>query len=239
MSTLGARPCVLFVVEAVTLAHVARIAVLAKSLDPARYDVVVACAERSQPFLRGGSWRVVDLRSIESVRFFQALANGAPVYDEQTLLGYVEDDLALIDRIKPRLIVGDFRLSLSVSARRAGVPYATVTNAYWSPFFEGDKFPMPVLPLTRALPLAVAQWLFSLGRPFVTAQHCAPLNRVRARHGMPSLGPDLRRIYTDADHVLYADSPHMFPLSGLPATHHYLGPLLWSCLLYTSPSPRD
>jgi UDP:flavonoid glycosyltransferase YjiC (YdhE family) len=59
--------------------------------------------------------------------------------------------------------------------------------------------------LSRVLPIALADRLFKLVRPLAFALHCRPLNRVRRAYRMPSLGYDLRRIYTDADHVLYAD----------------------------------
>ncbi|MFC6668967.1 glycosyltransferase [Marinobacterium aestuariivivens] len=55
-----------------------------------------------------------------------------------------------------------------------------------------------------------------------------PLNRVRKRYGLPSLGPDLRRIYTDADLTLYADIPELIPTFERPATHRYIGPINWS-----------
>jgi UDP:flavonoid glycosyltransferase YjiC (YdhE family) len=58
--------------------------------------------------------------------------------------------------------------------------------------------------------------------------HCAPLNRVRREKGMESLGSSLQRVYTDADHVLFADIPGLFPTTGIPAEHRYLGPILWS-----------
>ena len=58
--------------------------------------------------------------------------------------------------------------------------------------------------------------------------HAGPLNAVRRLHGLPLLGLDLRRIYTDADHVLYTDLPSQFPCGPLPPGHHVLGPLLWS-----------
>ena len=48
-------------------------------------------------------------------------------YDAETLKRYVDADLAIIRQAQPDLIIGDFRLSLSVSARLAGVPYATIS----------------------------------------------------------------------------------------------------------------
>jgi UDP:flavonoid glycosyltransferase YjiC (YdhE family) len=42
------------------------------------------------------------------------------------------------------------------------------------------------------------------------------------------LGYDLRRVYTEADFILYADVPAMGNLGELPGNHEYLGPILWS-----------
>src|SRR5437588_11789567 len=107
---------VLFFAEAVTLAHVARPFVLATSLDPDTYEVYWAAHPRFNDLF--GSMSFAGRRTIESIpceQFLGALAKGAPVYDTATLRSYVGEDLAVIREFTPDLIVGDFRLSLSVS----------------------------------------------------------------------------------------------------------------------------
>ena len=204
-----------------------------RSFSPARpaktgHTTAIACDPRYEKFVSGAGQEFLPIHSISSRRFLGALAKGKPFSDEQTLCGYVEEDTALIERTKPDLIVGDFRLSLSVSARRAGIPYATIINAYWSPFVVDRRLPMPVLPITRLLPLPAAGALFDIFSPFVSRQFCRPMNRVRAIYGMPALQSDLRSVYTDADHVLYADSPAMFATAELPDNHRHIGPILWA-----------
>lgn len=221
------RKRILFIAEAVTLAHVGRPLALAQRLDRQRYELHFACAPGYEMFLQGSELRRWSLHSITSQRFLAALAAGKPVYDARTLADYVLDDLRLLRSVRPDLVVGDFRLSLSVSARVAGVPYVSVTNAYWSPYVR-QRYQVPAMGLSRALPIAVADPLFRLLRPLAFALHSAPLNRVRRGYRLPPLGYDLRRVYTDADHVLYADIPEMFPAEHLPLTHSYLGPVLWS-----------
>ena len=70
--------------------------------------------------------------------------------------------------------------------------------------------------------------LFNASRPFVFAAHCTPLNRVRKKYGMASLGKDLRAIYSDADHLWLADMAEYFPISPAAKNTHYLGPIPWS-----------
>lgn len=221
------RKKILLVAEAVTLAHVGRPLALARTLDRQRYEVHLACAPGYDMFIKGSDVTSWPLHSIASARFLAALAAGKPVYDAQTLSAYVLDDMRLLQALRPDVVIGDFRLSLSVSARLAEVPYVSVINAYWSPYVQ-QRYRVPALPLARVLPIPLAERLFALVRPLAFALHSRPLNGVRRAYHLPSLGHDLRRIYTDADHVLYADIPEMFPAYDLPMTHSYLGPVTWS-----------
>ena len=221
------RRKILFFAEAVTLAHISRPIVLAGGLDPSRYEVVLATASRYPSLWRDLPIRVRSIDSITGAQFLDALAGGRPLYDAATLRRYVENDLSVIREVEPDVIVGDFRLSLSVSARVARVPYLAVTNAYWSPYAR-QRFPLPELPMVKWLGVRVSQALFNLARPLAFALHTRPLNRVRREHGLPPLGFDLRRVYTDADQTLYADVPELVPTFDLPDHHHYLGPILWS-----------
>jgi UDP:flavonoid glycosyltransferase YjiC (YdhE family) len=221
------RKKILFVAEAVTLAHVARPLALAATLDRRRYDVHIACAPGYEMFFKDSNVRSWGITSISSARFLAALAAGKPVYDAATLRRYVEDDLRVLKQVRPDVVIGDFRLSLSISARLAGVPYVGLINAYWSPYVQ-QHYSVPAIGLSRVLPIAIADRMFKLARPLAFALHSVPLNQVRRAHGLPPLGHDLRRVYTDADHVLYADIPEMFPATNLPSTHCYLGPVTWS-----------
>jgi UDP:flavonoid glycosyltransferase YjiC (YdhE family) len=69
--------------------------------------------------------------------------------------------------------------------------------------------------------------MFATFAPLAMGAHCRPLNTLRAQAGLPTL-PSLRHVYTDADHVLYADVPALLPTRGQPAHHHHIGPILWS-----------
>jgi UDP:flavonoid glycosyltransferase YjiC (YdhE family) len=221
------KPVVLLVAEAVTLAHFARIVSLARALDPSRYNIVVAADPRYRALADLNDCTSRSIYSISSTEFAVALARGKPLYSAMALIRYVEDDLALLDEVKPDLVVGDFRLSLAVSAPLRQIPYAAVVNAYWSPYAD-IAYPVPDLPMTRILGVPLAQNLFNLARPFAFALHARPLNQVRRRYGLPPLGHDLRVAYTWGDYTLYADVPELVPMRPLPAHHRHLGPTLWS-----------
>jgi len=224
---VSATQRVLFIAEAVTLAHVARPLAMARTLDPARYEVIFACDPRYNRLLETSRLKLLPLHSISSERFLTSLASGSRLYSKATLDAYVKADLELIKACQPDIVVGDFRLSLSVSARLAGKPYITISNAYWSPYAR-PHFTVPELPMLKFTGLKLGQRLFDLARPVAFRYHALPLDQLRKQYGLPPLGLDLRRVYTDADYTLYADIPQLVPTYDLPDTHRYVGPTLWS-----------
>ncbi len=220
------RARVLFVAEAVTLAHVARVHALAQRLDPAAYDVCIAADPRYDRLVGPHPFATLPIRSIASDTFAAALRSGRRIYDESTLERYVAADRDAIEAFDADVVVGDFRLSLPVAAAATGRRCVAIANAGWSPFADAG-FPVPDLPMVRWLGVPIAQRLFDLGRPAAFRRHAAPLNAVRRRHGLAALPADLRATYTDGDDVVYADVPELFPMRDLPPTHRFVGAVLW------------
>ncbi|NMF96816.1 glycosyl transferase UDP-glucuronosyltransferase [Aromatoleum toluolicum] len=218
---------ILFFAEGATLAHVARPFVLASGLDPQRFDVVFARPAAFGWLTDGAPFKVVPLECQATSVFSRRLEHGFPLYDIDTLSRYVEADHALIDTERPDVVVGDFRLSLSVSARSRGVPYATICDAYWSPE-RPLQTPMPVLAITRFAPLSIANAIFRRISPLALKMHARPMEVLRARHRLPPLGHDLRRSYTDADLRLFANFSELFPEVRESATARFIGPIAWS-----------
>ena len=219
-------PRVLFVAEAVTLAHVARPATLAGALHRAGCDVHLASDHRFDRLFPDLALPRHSLNSIPTRQFVAALRRGSPIYDLPTLERYVQDDLRIIEAVQPDVIVGDFRLSLCVSAKLARVPHIALANAYWSPFAK-VKYPVPDHFVSRWFGRTIGQWLFSMGRPFVFARYAAPVNALRRRHGLPAIPGGLPGVYTHGDFTAYADVPSLVPMT-LPANHFFLGPVFWS-----------
>lgn len=221
------RTKILFIAEGATLAHVARPLKLARGLNRDRFEVHFARPEAFAWLTREDEFAIHSLYSQCSQEFARRLDSGRPLYDFSTLVRYVGEDSRLIDFVKPQVIVGDFRMSLSVSARLARVPYATICDAYWSP--EAELHPMlPVLGAIRHVPLGVANRIFQLVAPFVFGIHARPMERLREKYGLPSLGGDLRRCYTDADLRLFANFRSLFPDTTTGPSAEFLGPVVWS-----------
>lgn len=220
---------VLFFAEPATLAHVARPAVLAGELAGRGFDVMVATGEDFRWIVDQAKLPAIAMQAIGTKAYLAAVAAGRPVFSLDVLERYVEEDLRLIQAYAPDVIVGDLRFSLAVSARLAGVRYLTVTNAYWSPFAPVN-FEVPVHALTRGWGHSVVKQAFRLAWPLISAYHALPMHRLRKRYGFPSLGLDLRKVFTEGDTTLFADVPSMVPIDRPPAPNRYayLGPVVWS-----------
>ncbi|WP_022949372.1 glycosyltransferase [Methylohalobius crimeensis] len=219
---------ILFFAEAVTLAHLARPLALIDQLSTDEWDVHLACPDNGfRKFLTDYTLPIHFLDSMAPSQFRRALDWGLRIFSKNLLRRYVADDLRLLNQIRPDVVVGDFRLSLSISARTEEVPYVNIANAYWRPEWCAIP-PYPCLTPLEWLPPAWLEPVFRKVISQVFAIHARPFNNLRRRHGLAELPPDVRYFYTDGDTVLYADVPELYPGLALPADHHFLGPVLWS-----------
>lgn len=217
----------LFVTENITLAQVVRLATLARALSPDEYEVHFACSDFDPLIFEGTTFQRWPLYTIDKEQGFKALAKGERMYDVKTLERYVADERRVIDAVKPAVIIGDFRLSLAVSAPLSGVHCASLINAYWSPYAVREKWPVPDHPIVRLVGVERAEKYFPQALPKVFGHFAAPLNSVRARHGLPEF-ETLSHQLCFGDSVLYPDIPELCPLADAPASHHFLGAVQWS-----------
>lgn len=209
------------------MTHFARPAALAAALDPAEWDVFFWTPKRFHALLGDTVAGLGDLRTLDPDAFLHSLANGGVLYTADVLRAYVQDDLAIFEQIHPDLVIGDYRLSLCVSAPLSRLPFASIFNAHWSPFFRQPAV-VPELPVTRWISPRVLKPLYAGLRPAFYALHAKPVNEVRRAFGLSRLSHDLRRIYTAGDLVLYPDVPEFVRLTGAPEHHHFIGACAWS-----------
>lgn len=227
---------VLFVGESITLAHVVRPLALSRMLDTEKYHVGYAWDPRYDAL--AGPSPDIPLWTIPASRFDTALHRGTPIYRYADLERYVTDDLAAIASFKPDVVVGDFRLSLEVSTRLAGVRHVALANAYWSP----HATVRPTVPdgaVSKLFGVRVGQRLFDLGTPAFAAWHARAYRRLYKRFGLPDGPRDIREVYTRGGSVCYADIAELVPMRHLPDGHRFLGPVPWSPDAPEPPLPDD
>ena len=209
------------------MTHFARPAALASALNSEEWEIFLWTPKRFHALFENAAVTLGDLRTLDPASFLKALATGAVAYSREILLDYVRDDLSIFKQIQPDLVIGDYRLSLCISAPASGLPFASIFNAHWSPFHRQPAV-VPELPATRWISPGLLNPLYAALRPAFYALHAKPVNDVRRAFGLPGISHDLRRIYTAGDLALYPDVPELVPLTGVPEHHHFIGVCPWS-----------
>lgn len=224
--SVSTKKRLLFVAENVTLAQVVRLVTLARGLPSEAYEVHFACSEFPALVFSGTHFTQHRIDTLAPELAAKALDAGRRLYEKSTLLRYIAAETRLIDAVRPDLVIGDFRLSLSTSAELRGVPSAVLINAYWSPFARRERFPVPDHPIIGWLGESLTEQYFPQAIPRVFQHFANPINAARKKHGLAPVG-SLLEVLTHADYTLYPDDPWLTPIDGAKATHRFLGPVLW------------
>ena len=93
--------------------------------------------------------------------FVNALSKGAPYLTQSLLETEIAEERALIERLGPQVILGDFRLSLRVSTQLLQRNFVDVSNLHWERLVSHrDRLPVPDTIWTR-LGVGLNQMVFS------------------------------------------------------------------------------
>jgi UDP:flavonoid glycosyltransferase YjiC (YdhE family) len=226
---------ILFFGEGVTLAHIVRPLALARTVDLERFDVHFACS-RSYAHLIDPEFTHHHIESTSPEEFAEILNSGNELFPAKRLQSYAEQDLACFRDVNPDVVVGDLRLSLSVSAAFAGLPYISISSGCWSPWRQDLRIPLPTIKpfstiaryLGRSrISMGFLEDCFQLLVPGIFRQQGRGLDELRSSFGLQPFGNYLEG-FTHSDLTLYADTPSVAPTVGLPRNHRYVGPLMWS-----------
>jgi MGT family glycosyltransferase len=147
-------------------------------------------------------------------------------YNRRVVEEYVEDEATLIRRIRPDVILNDFRLPVAISARLTGIPFANILNAYWTNYYAPRRRAPEDFPLTRLVGKRRATSILPPIMKLVLALYARPFNAVAAAHGMERF----RNIFDvmDSPHLnLVCDLAEFMPLAGAPERFKVIGPILW------------
>ncbi|MGZ3476385.1 MAG: glycosyltransferase [Polyangiales bacterium] len=212
---------ILFLAEAVTWSQVVRLLVLARGLDPRKFEVHFASSRFDDRLFGRTGFRRWPIRSLTPETVDARVARGARIYDRSTLSRYVEEELRLFEAIDPDLVVSDLRWSTAISGPAFGVRVASLIDAYW--FRALERYPIPDHPVVRLLGEELVGRGFAMGLPFVMRHFAGPVNALRKEHGLTPLG-DLLDVLSFGE-LLFPDDPMLCP-SDRPGT--YLGPISWA-----------
>jgi len=228
---------ILFVVEALTFAHVARSAILAKALKSSGYEIHFACHNNQYLSLMAKELEGIRLwplkYHVSYSDFVRSMSHFRSPYDINMLGAYISEELELFNEIKPDMVVGDLRYSLALSCPKANIYYVNVVNAIWSPFVRQNLI-NPNNSLSQYFGAFWANSVFQFVGKRMSRSICQPFNQLRVKQGLPIFN-DVFELHCAGDMNLHPDPPELFDVPFLPKNHEFIGPILYSVNPPTSP----
>ena len=219
---------ILFFAEAVSFAHIGRPLVLARWAHEKGVEVHFASSESGLKKVNADDFGFTthSIYTIEGDLFYDRANHGKFFYQKNELTQYITEEMALIKKINPDLIVSDFRLTSTISAELMGKPLLNLSNSYWSPNYS-CKFPAPEFGIFGLLPQNTPECILNLIRKGAFKFFGKELNEIRKAYGLKKKN-DFRKLYTDGTFTAYLDLPNFTKINQLPEKHFFLGPVIWS-----------
>lgn len=209
------------------LAHTTRVLEVGRALR-SRYghEVMFCCDGPYARLLSAAGFPVRPVYSVDREETLR-LARRAGACDLRWWQKVAEDsvrsDLEAIDALRPDLVVGDLRMSLTTSARARGIPLVSLTNGAWTSRFA-EQISVPDGHISeKILGKRLSSALFPVLKNLLVWYWARGFDKVRAQLGLPKLGTMYDLI--EGDLTLLADLPEYFPIVPSPPTFRYIGPI--------------
>ena len=212
--------------EADILAHLSRPLEIASALKDLGHEVVFAGSGRYIHLATERGFPVVQATSLDKEQALACARSGRGNFlDDRVLRQKVAEDRRILKEVTPDLVLGDFRMSLTISCELDSFPLAMILNGTWTKSYAVRmKAPEHFLP-TRLFGKRVVNILAPLLKRSVLWWDAAPFRRYRRELGLP-----VRTNLLDhwrGDLTLIADTPEFAPTTDLPPDYHYIGPIIW------------
>lgn len=225
-----AQSTILALPDANILAHTSRSLQIGRALRELGYDVQFASDGKYMSLIRQAGFLCHPHLTLDPERLLEICRKGRTnFFTPDFLARCVEADCELFARVKPDLVLSDFRFSVSTSAEIMQIPHAVTLNALWTNYFSArlsapentvyEKF------FGKALVSRFPSWLVKVLKELTLRYDVQSHNQVRRHYGLAA-----RRNLFDlvaGDLNLIADLPAFAPTEKLPPHFSYVGPILW------------
>lgn len=224
---------VLLLPFAPSLAHVSRCLALAELLRQSNHEPVFGLGAEKAGMVQRAGFEAHALPEVSGETFRQDV--GFRFLSHQYLADNLDAESALLQRLRPELVVSDFRFTAPISARRAGVPCAGIVHGSALRLAQQPAEVAKLIVGQRRLMGVLFPWVFQK----VMARVASRLHPFLDQAGMPRVRTPFALLPGDV--TLIADVPGFVP-DQRPARSAVIGPLQWSGWSQSQPEldlPRD
>lgn len=223
---------ILFFVESISYGHIARSLIISQWLRELNPNIVIACPPSSRTIFDQAAFEIEEINITSPAQIYQRLCQGDSMYVKENLLTYFREDDLLIQKIKPQLIISDFRFTALQLAKKYSIPGVAISEVTCHPSFQ----PLGTVPDSLAKPDFAPLWLLDfisqktpMGK-MINKQKIAeisiPYQEASREYGMEIL-PSFFHYASQGDLCLICDHPDLIPLNSLRSGDIFTGAVLW------------
>lgn len=208
------------------LSHTSRPFEISKQLKFLGHQVVFAGEGEYMKLPRNYGFEVIPVKTIDPDHVLRCSRSGRVNWFNYDLICEgVESDLELFNKVKPDMVLTDFRLTAKISCELAKIPLSVILNASWTDY-TNVRFNSPEhLPITGVVGQRIANLLLPWVKDLITTYDNRPFNKFRKEKGLKPT----KNIWETwkGDLNLLVDIPQFTPTVNLPKNFHYIGPIYW------------
>lgn len=217
---------VLIVTEGNWLSHISRSLQIGRALRHQGHLIEFSCTGQFVPLIEKEGFSVLPIYTKDPGKGLARARKSGSSYDDETVRTYVEAETKLIDERAPDVVVGDFRLPLSISTEICRVPYVSILNGYWTNYYTASHSAPSSMQIVSVLGQSVADLFFPFLRRMFLKIAAKPFNKERRRRGLAPI-KNLFEVMQSNDLNLIVDIPSYTPQYNLPPHFHFVGPIVW------------
>ncbi|MCD6459184.1 hypothetical protein J7L67_00760 [bacterium] len=215
---------ILFITDANFLSHLLRCIEIAKTLRNRGEKVIFAATGIYENLLKYNQFDYYPVYTNDYNHTMKATrASMFRYYNPARLRNCVQSEIDILQKIKPKVVVGDFRWTLRISAEYCKTPYAAIINTIWTPYYSLFRSISEKMVLRKLFGRKFMEFIQPRGQKFMMYRRGRPFNRLRKKLGVTPLTNLHTEMY--GEYNLLPDIPEICPAKNLPDNFKYIGPL--------------
>lgn len=211
------------------LAHYLRCITLAKGLRP-YFKILFSHTDRYEQFVASEGFETFCCRSLDP----DYVMSCARKFDfswinEESLQPVFADQVRVIRKYKPTVVLGDTTPTLKMAAEQTEVRCISLSNGYMSKYYAAVRKlsrSSPPYKYVKLLPEKIADFLTQKGEEMAFRMVHQPFKKLRQQNRLSSRENYLEEL--EGDLTLICDLPQLFPLRHLPKSYKIIPPLFYT-----------
>ena len=215
---------ILFITDANFLSHLLRCIEIAKTLRNRGEKVIFAASGIYENLLDYNGFDHYPVHTNDYHHTMKATrASMFRYYNRERLKNCVDSEISVMKKVQPKVVVGDFRWTLRVSAEYCKVPYVAIINTIWTPYYAIFRSISEKMVLRKIFGRRFVEFIQPKGEKLMMYRRGRPFNKLRKKLGISPLSNLNIEMY--GQYNLLPDIPEICPTDNLPDNFEYIGPL--------------